>query len=699
MKLTIEYDPARVPVNRTYTRASDGVVITSDSVVENHRGQWVRHTTNTGTRDYEYDRLGRLTKVKDRLTGSEVGCTTRTYGYASATNPGSANRTSFGTADSAAGQACADPTTTAASTYDTADRLLTSPGTAGSSWTYDPLGRVTSMATPDGTGTVTNGFYVNDLVASQTQAGVEQMTWKLDPLHRRSVFESKKWVNNAWASAITKVSHYGSDSDEPAWIQEDTTLPDGVTRYVAGVEGDLAVTTKGQNTAGELRGRALQLVDLHGDVTMTIPIADGASTATWAQLDTLSYDEFGVPQPMSGAGATTGPPARYGWLGAAQRSAEALGGVVLMGVRLYSADTGRFLSTDPVAGGSASAYDYCNADPVNCTDLAGTFSWKGALKVLAVVGEVASMIPGPIGAASAAVSSVAYLATGNKGKALEMGITAAAQLVGAGAGVRVGFKVASAARKAGQVERALPKLARAKANVNRATKSVAKSCRLRGRSFVAGTQVLMADGTTRSIENLQVGDLVQTTDPLTGVSSAQPVLAPITDTGTKDLFELTLDGGGEPLVVTGNHSMWDQSHGWVQVEDMSAGATLRSSDGSGVGLSGLEPLGEYANFTVYNLSVAENHTYYVVNGDLSVLVHNCDEDPVSTVRSIAEARKLSAALKNKMGHWVNDGRTMGELHAAKTAGDRSAVSAHKILEQYRRLNPKVGNTGRGGRRR
>jgi len=81
---------------------------------------------------------------------------------------------------------------------------------------------------------------------------------------------------------------------------------------------------------------------------------------------------------------------RYSWLGGAQRSAEALGDVVLMGVRLYSPVTGRFLSVDPVDGGSASAYDYCGADPVNCTDLAGKWSFKSVIEIVA---EVASVAP------------------------------------------------------------------------------------------------------------------------------------------------------------------------------------------------------------------------------------------------------------------------------------------------------------------
>lgn len=49
-----------------------------------------------------------------------------------------------------------------------------------------------------------------------------------------------------------------------------------------------------------------------------------------------------------------------------------------MGVRLYNPSTGRFLSTDPVPGGNANAYEYCTADPITCYDLDGKFSWRKA---------------------------------------------------------------------------------------------------------------------------------------------------------------------------------------------------------------------------------------------------------------------------------------------------------------------------------
>jgi hypothetical protein len=113
------------------------------------------------------------------------------------------------------------------------------------------------------------------------------MSWSLDPARRRSSFTADASVNGA--ASWSKVNHYGSDSDEPGWIVEDTTAPSNVTRYVPGVEGDIAVTTSATG------GRVVQVVDLHGDVTMTIPLADGASVATWTALKVSASDEFGLP--------------------------------------------------------------------------------------------------------------------------------------------------------------------------------------------------------------------------------------------------------------------------------------------------------------------------------------------------------------------------------------------------------------------
>jgi RHS repeat-associated protein len=82
----------------------------------------------------------------------------------------------------------------------------------------------------------------------------------------------------------------------------------------------------------------------------------------------LAYDEFGNPEPGT---STT----RYGWLGGKQRSSETVTGATLMGARLYDPTLGRFLQTDSVPGGSANAYDYCTADPINCYNLNGQLGW------------------------------------------------------------------------------------------------------------------------------------------------------------------------------------------------------------------------------------------------------------------------------------------------------------------------------------
>jgi len=93
------------------------------------------------------------------------------------------------------------------------------------------------------------------------------------------------------------------------------------------------------------------------------PYFDAERAAAYAAITTAI-----APAP---SGAPAPPRVRYGWLGAHQRSTELPSGVIAMGARVYLPQTGRFLQTDPVRGGSANAYDYANADPLNQTDLEG----------------------------------------------------------------------------------------------------------------------------------------------------------------------------------------------------------------------------------------------------------------------------------------------------------------------------------------
>ncbi len=88
--------------------------------------------------------------------------------------------------------------------------------------------------------------------------------------------------------------------------------------------------------------------NLHGAILTTM--APGDTTPGAAQ----AADEYGNPTTAT-TGPSDGESGRYGWLGSKPRSTEALGGLTLRAVRLYSPTLGRFLTVDPVVGGNANA--------------------------------------------------------------------------------------------------------------------------------------------------------------------------------------------------------------------------------------------------------------------------------------------------------------------------------------------------------
>ncbi|MFF9219062.1 RHS repeat-associated core domain-containing protein [Streptomyces viridosporus] len=325
-----------LPVQRLYTRDSDQAIVMSDVATLTSHGQWASRSGGAGAGEeqaYRYDAVGRLTHVDDRYNGA---CTTRDYAFDKRTN-----RTSLTTAQGAPGADC--PTTggtTVTSAFDSADRIV------DSGYEYDAFGRTTSM--PGGTSL---DYYTTDLAYRQTTGDMRQ-TWSLDASGRFRGTVKETNTSGTWTRTEASVNHYGSSTDSPRWISD--TATGSVSRMVTSLTDGLTATTGSSDSV------LLQLSNLHGDISLILPLDDAVAPTA------LSTDEYGNHR-----GGDSG---RYGWLGSYQRSAETPTNTILMGVRLYNPSTGRFLSVDPVYGGNRNAYEYSHADPVNRHDLDGRWS-------------------------------------------------------------------------------------------------------------------------------------------------------------------------------------------------------------------------------------------------------------------------------------------------------------------------------------
>jgi RHS repeat-associated protein len=152
--------------------------------------------------------------------------------------------------------------------------------------------------------------------------------------------------------------------------------------------------------------------------------------------------------------------------------------------------------------------------------------------------------------------------------------------------------------------------------------------------FLAGTQVLMADGKTEDIEKIEVGDEVVATDPETGETRLRKVTRLIVTEDDKHFNELTIEtpDGPKKLTATHEHPFWVPEIGaWVEARNLAAGTTLRTPDGTTVRVISNRAYTKHAR--TYNLTVDDLHTYYVLAGETPVLVHNSGPCP----KAVADA--------------------------------------------------------------
>lgn len=321
------------PMSLSYTKESscgESCTWLSEAVERSIHGQIISNDGSLVTNQYGYDKAGRLSTATETPTGGE--CTTRSYKYDQ-----DSNREALTTRSPGIGGACSwSGGVTQGYSYDKGDRLL------GTGMSYDNFGRITNLpAEYAGGKTLSTSYFSTDMVANQSQGGVTT-TFELDATGRH-----RQRVQGGGLEG-TEVFHYSGPGDSLSWTQRGAVW----TRSVGGIGGELIAI---QDSSA---GTTFQLANLHGDIVATAS-ADPSATKL---ISTALFDEFGTPK----VGVE-----RFGWLGGKQRRTELASGTIQMGARSYVPTLGRFLSPDPVAGGSANPYDYVNGDPVNGLDLTG----------------------------------------------------------------------------------------------------------------------------------------------------------------------------------------------------------------------------------------------------------------------------------------------------------------------------------------
>ncbi|OWA20887.1 hypothetical protein B9W61_25825 [Streptomyces sp. CS057] len=606
----------------------------------------------------EYDLLGRMTNTRFGVTAAGTAESTATYAYDPVDLPKSitdtqAGNQSFGYDEYDRLKTTTGPTGTVAYVYDAADRrkemtaagittkygydnsgILKSvaSGTQAVTFGLDAVGRERTASLPGGitrttdldkTGTVVgisydkgsvgvgNLAYKRDSRGLQTGLSGTLASVALPAAETGAVFgqdnrvttfngrsftydangqlksdgkRTYEWDARGQLSRLTPTSGpVGQFTYDALGIRSGKTLGTAAKKYLTDgsnphIEQNAAGATTATVTASGLDDYLTRTENGATQVYLTDALGTvvGLAGTDGTVATRYTYDPSGQPT-VSGA-ATTNP---YTFTG---RESDGTG-LLYYRNRYYDPETGRFVSQDPIGhAGGTNLYQYALSSPTNYSDPTG----NSPLLVGCVAG----------GLTDGGLDWLEQRLSGRKVNWGQVGTSAAlgclgGMLGGAGAGKWL---------------------------------SRAQKCAGRN-SFTPGTLVLMADGTRKPIEKVQVGDRVLATDPESGETRSRPVTALISGSGDKQLVDVTLENGeSHTVTATEGHPFWLPEVGrWVEADELLPGQWLRTSTGTWTQIAAVTHRETEA--TVYNLTVADVHTYYVLAGATAVLVHNsgqCD---------------------------------------------------------------------------
>ena len=176
-------------------------------------------------------------------------------------------------------------------------------------------------------------------------------------------------------------------------------------------------------------------------------------------------------------------------------------------------------------------------------------------------------------------------------------------------------------------------------------------------SFAGSTRVLLANGKTKAIDQIKVGDEVKNAVPGVSGSETHKVERVIVTTTDHDFVDLkiapkrpgrltkaavalaagvaALAGTAGVLTTTFHHPFYDRTQAaFVEAKDLNPGDELQTATGTATVVA--KRL-YHATEVTYDLTIDGLHTYYVMVGATPVLVHNCG----------GGLRRLIGNLRNK----------------------------------------------------
>ncbi|MCC2319268.1 polymorphic toxin-type HINT domain-containing protein [Cellulomonas chengniuliangii] len=632
---------------------------------------WVERENVTG-RDMDqttaYDQAGNPVSVVDRPTGKPIDAQCFAFDglqrLSSAWTPGDGNCATSPTASALGGPApyWLDYTFDAVGNR-TSEVSHSSAGTTTRAYTYPAAGtarpHAVSSVQQSGAGGSRSDSYsydVNGNTVGRNVAGQAEQSLAWDA--------EGKLQSLAQAGAPAASFVYTADGERLVRRQDGTTtvyLPGGeeltLTTATGAVKATRHYTFNGQNVAVRTGSDNSSVSSLVSDphATAELAIANVANVVTQRRLD-----PYGSPR-----GTASLWPSDRGFLNKPVDSS----GLTQVGARYYDASIGRFISVDPVMALDIpqqwAAYSYADNNPISKADPTGMLwkkiteskAWKSSSKfVKKYQGEIVGTLVGVVVtsgclAATAGSGSIGCMALGGaaagaatnlwKSKVQKVqpfgwrsllkdtGVGALGGAVGGAAGKALAPIAGKALAKAavagkaavgkvgGAVGQALSKVVSksgsSAANGGKAATTAARAC-----SFSAPTLVLMGDGSTRPISQVAVGDEVTATDPETGEQAAKKVLQLFVH--IDDLVDLEVDG--EVIETTEDHPFWNATdQAFQRADELDAGDRLVAADGQLVTVLTMRPI-EDGLTLAFNLAVDDIHTYHVLAGETSVLVHN-----------------------------------------------------------------------------